>query len=163
MGVFGNEFIIRSINEDTSSMDKDRGKIKLYYVTEQDLSGKRKYPSIPSNELTKQGLMDNTEQRIPFSLSIDGALSAQGNKILNKVFYVFVPNKYVNYYKPTTQQVPYQQITEEVWLKSPVVLNCIGRIQVTQRLDAKEFTYGDNKKAKLYRWKYKWISNTAGN
>ena len=158
MGIFGNAYII----EDTSNMDKDKGKVKLYFLSESDLSGKRKYPSIPSNEFTTNGYMDNTEQRIPFALSVDGALSAQGNKILNKVFYVFVPNKVMNYYKPTKEQVPYVDITEEVWLKSPVILNCIGKIQVTERGELKEFTYGDNQKAKLYKWKYKWIANNAG-
>lgn len=158
MGIFGNRYIIK---EDTTGMDKDQGKIKLYFLSKSDLSGKRKYPSIPTNAFTKGGYMDNTEQRIPFATTIDGALSAQGNKILNNVFYIFVPNKVMNYYKPTKEQVPYVDITDEVWLKSPVTLNCIGKIQVTERGESKEFTYGDNMKSKLYRWKYKWISNSA--
>ena len=157
MGIFGHGYI----REDVSGMDKDQGKVKLYFLSQSDLSGKRKYPSVPKNQFTEGGYMDDTEQRIPFALSVDGALSAQGNKILNKVFYVFVPGKVMNYYKPTKEQVPYQEITEEVWLKSPVILHCVGKIQVTSRGEAKEFTYGDNKKAKLYKWNYKWISNSA--
>ena len=61
---------------------------------------------------------------------------------------------------PTLKQVPDAEATDEVWVKAPVRLSCIGEIEVMSlRPESKTFMHGGQKmEVDLFAWK--WISQS---
>ena len=135
---------------------------KLYFLSETNMDDKILAPRIPDNFFTRNGYEDNTTNRVCFSTSIDGALKALSMNCKDKDFYVHRPmySTKLEVLQPTTEQVPDCEITGERWIIRPVKLECVGLIRVRDDdgKDGEEFTYGDGKVAKLYGWKWSWVS-----
>ena len=127
----------------------------LYFLSTENFDNKTLTPRIPSNYFTKNGFEDNKTPRICFSTSINGALAALSMNLKNKVLYVHSP-EITDYYKPDISEVPDVKITNEVWVKEPTSIKCIGKIKVLEATTPHKFKYGNNE-AELWKWKYEWI------
>jgi hypothetical protein len=134
---------------------------KLYFISQKDMADKTIMPRVPSNYFIKNGYEDSWTKRICFSDSIDGCLKGLSQNNTNKNFYVYEgklkPNQSV--YKPNKGAVPDSEITGELWALEPTKIRKVGQIRCTGD-DGKPgigFEYG-NKKAELYGWNYKWLS-----
>lgn len=130
----------------------------LYHISEKDITGKTLKPRVPSNYMTKNGYEDDKTPRVSFSKSIDGCLMGLGGNIQDKKFYVYKASGDYKTKNITNRDVPDQSLTNEVWVTSDVTLEKIGRIVTTNAVDTPyEFVYGDNIKADLYKWNWKWV------
>ena len=60
--------------------------------------------------------------------------------------------------KPTVEEVPDSEITDETWITCPVKIKKVGKIKVLgdSGLDGHPFNYGD-KTAELYDWDWEWL------
>jgi len=137
----------------------------LYFLSETNMDQKILQPRIPDNFLTKNGYEDNTTPRVCFSTSIDKCLTAMSMRLTNKEFYVHYPAEEHDVYSPSVEEVPDVQITGEKWIKEPVKLICVGKIRVTGPTRGKgmDYTYGDGKKATLYRWSWEKLESYLEN
>lgn len=130
----------------------------IYFVSENSMDDELLTPRIPSNYLVNNGYEDKETKRICFSTSIDGCLAALSKNIKGHDLYVHVPDHPCKIYKPTTKEVPDCKITNEVWVKHPISIKCIGKIHVEEAEGPGiKYTYGDNKSTELYKWKWKWL------
>lgn len=140
----------------------ESSKIKLYHLSENNLNGKTLQPKVPSNFLTKNGYEDKITKRICFSTSVNGCLRGLSQNLTDKEFYVHIPDKEYNTYKPTIKEVPDSKITNEVWIKEPVKLKCIGKIKVHKDSEEDGFSYKyGNHTAELYDWDWSWIGKIS--
>lgn len=149
-------------NSNSELIEESVKSINLFFLSEKNMDGKTLYPRIPENFLTKNGYEDITTKRVCFSTSIDKCLIALSQNVKDKEFYVHVPvpGSKLDIEKPTIQQVPDCKITGEVWVKNNVKLKVISKIKVVDDGDNEfEYTYGDNKKATLYDWKWENIGS----
>jgi ribosomal protein S18 acetylase RimI-like enzyme len=134
----------------------------IYFLsTRSDFDGKTLSPRVPDNYFTKNGYEDNTTKRICFCPTIDQCLTALSKNCTGMEAYVYQPDDISKYdlYRPTVNEVPDIKITGEVWITEPVKVKCVGKIHCTGDAgeDGIEYTYGDNKKAELYKWNWEWI------
>ena len=134
----------------------------LYFLSDKNNINKL-VPRIPDNFLTKNGYEDNTTKRVCFSTSIEKCLTALSQNCKDKEFYVYQPDGDYKVISPTVDQVPDVKITNEKWICENVNVICIGKILCTgdDGKAGKKYTYGDNKEAELYGWKYKWIEKNV--
>lgn len=132
-------------------------------ISENDLDGKAITPRVPDNYMTKSGYEDNKTPRICFCPSISQCLTALAKNVKGKQFYVYTTIEQLNYYDPTIKEVPDSLITGEVWVKEPVTLRAIAKIECTGPTNdnAMVYTYGNGKKASLYRYSYKIIESDS--
>lgn len=137
--------------------------MNFYFISDKNMDGKILHPRVPINYLTKNNYEDNTTKRVCFSKSIDGCLSAMSSNIDGKEFYVHKPIGKYNIYEPTLKEVPDCKITDEVWIKESVKVKCIGKIKVSANdSPGMGYSYGNNYRAELYLWDYKWINKDYG-
>lgn len=134
----------------------------IYFISiRSDFDGKTLSPRVPDNYFTKNGYEDNTTKRICFCPTIDQCLTALSKNCTGMEAYVYQPDDISKYdlYRPTINEVPDVKITGEVWITEPVKVKCIGKIHCTGDTgeDGIEYIYGDNKKAKLYKWNWEWV------
>lgn len=136
-------------------------KTNIYNLSENNMDEKILHPRIPDNFLVRGGYENGTTPRVCFSSTIDGCLRALSQNLKGKTLYVHVPVDIdkCNVCKPTIKQVPDCKITNEVWVTNNVRLKCIGKIYVKQATDkaGMVYTYGDNNKAELYDWDWRWV------
>lgn len=135
---------------------------KLFHLSENNLHGKYLSPRVPQNYMTKHGYEENKTPRVCFSTSIQGALIAMSSNLLGKTFFVHEPWDYKGLDIVTNETivknklVPDAHLTKETWVLKPVKLRLVKIITVTDVIDKPlKYTYGDNKSAELYGWKYK--------
>ena len=85
-----------------------------------------------------------------------GCLAAMSANILGRVYNVY--KVIANVYKPTTEEVPDCEITDEVWSLEPVKLDYQYSIKVTGYHD-KEYKYRTKDfEATMYKWKYERVN-----
>lgn len=152
-------FILECYSFNESKIDK-----KLYFISEKNLDGKTIYPKVPQNYLTKNGYENNSIKRICFSTSIDKCLIALSQNCKNKEYYVYEPDNYtnLNIQYPTKSEVPDCMITGEVWVKNSVKLKQVSKIKVVDDgTNEYTYTYGDNKSATLYDWKWETLKESS--
>lgn len=137
-------------------------KMKLFHLSGENLHGKYLYPRIPKNFMTAKGYEENKTPRISFSTSIAGALTGLSANIKGQVFFVHEPQSYKGITFVTTEElirhgyVPDAHLTNEVWVLNPVKLKLVSVIRVLGvEPTPLKYTYGDNKVAETFRWKYR--------
>lgn len=134
---------------------------ELYCISQEDLDGQTLEPRVPDNFFTKNGYEDGETPRVCFTPSVDKCLMAISQKCEGIEFYVFSPEEVPaeNIYKPTVEEVPDSEITDETWITCPVKLKKVGKIKVLgdSGLDGHPFNYGD-KTAELYDWDWEWLN-----
>jgi hypothetical protein len=91
-----------------------------------------------------------------------GAIMALPKREKGLVIYVHKPYAHsTKYYVPSTEEVPDCKVTHEVWVKQPIKVKCVGKIELdgASGNHGHKFTYGKNneKSAELYPWKLHWI------
>lgn len=118
---------------------------------------KKRIPeSIP---ISKNGLSYSKEdisiERVCFSLTIDGCLSAIC-PIENKNLYVYIPiDGKIKFLKPTIKQVFDSKVTKEVWLLNNVKVKCVGIIHATKLINkVKHKNYVKSFTEFVYEWKW---------
>ena len=131
---------------------------KLYFISQENLDGKTLTPRVPKNYFTENGHEDNSTPRVCFTPDVGKNLSALSQNISDKQYNVYEPVNKHDVYKPNSIAVPDSKITNELWVKEPVLLKSVGKIKVTgdDGKDGMVFKYGNNK-AELYGWNYKWL------
>lgn len=133
---------------------------ELFFISEDDLDGEILEPRVPDNFFTKNGYEDGETPRVCFTPSVDKCLMAISQKCAGIEFYVFSPEEVSeeNIYKPTVEEVPDSEITDEIWITCPVKIKKVGKIKVLgdSGLDGHPFNYGD-KTAELYDWDWEWL------
>ena len=112
-------------------------------------------PSIPVNFFTLNGYEDNMTERVVLCPSIEDCLCAMSRNIDYKLFAVYTPAKPIGaFYKPNEIDCIDCKIINEIWVKEPILLKCIGYVDVS----ADSYEYGtiniNNKTITLYSWKY---------
>ena len=126
---------------------------EVFFISTEDLDGQTLIPRVPKNLLTERGYEDNVTKRVYLSTSIMGCLAAMSANILGRVYNVYKVTASV--YKPTTEEVPDCEITDEVWSLEPVKLNYVYSIKVVGSQD-KEYKYRTKDfEATMYKWDYK--------
>ena len=108
--------------------------------------------------------------RIPMFYSIEQALQTIGlsckdpKELINKEFYVHIPFNSVaaiNY--PDTIDVPYANLTNELWVTNNIKVACIGKIKVTGINDGYEWELSiGSKKLFGYNFTYDFIQTYRG-
>ena len=132
---------------------------KIYHISEEDQTGNIFTPRLPINFMTDNQYEDDTTPRVCFSESIDGCLVGTRYKLETNIMYVHEPANYSTLItkKPTIDEVPEAEISEEVWVLSPVKMRCIGKIEIMEPLGIPlQYKYGDNT-GEAYKWKWKYI------
>ena len=147
----------KSIKSEVIKLPNYKG--KLYFISEENLDGTILTPRVPKNYFTENGHEDNHTPRVCFTPDVSKNLSAISQNISNKQFNVYEPVNKHDVYKPNSIAVPDSKITNELWVKEPVLLKSVGKIKVTgdDGKDGMKFEYGD-KQAELYGWNYKWLN-----
>ena len=114
-------------------------------------------------------------KRICVSSSIDGALTAllsSDSQPFGKHLFVHVPENLnelklkKKVYVPTTKQVPDANATQEIWLKAPAKMACIGELEVMDIDPDVNVSYEDDgEQISLDRfiWKWIWLKNEFKN
>ena len=133
---------------------------ELYCISQEDLDGQTLEPRVPDNFFTQNGYEDGKTPRVCFTPSVDKCLMAISQKCEGIEFYVFSPEEVPeeNIYKPTVEEVPDAEITDETWITCPVKVKKVGKIKVLgdSGLDGHPFNYGDET-AELYDWDWEWL------
>lgn len=136
-------------------------KSQLYFVSTENLDKKILAPRIPSNYFTRNNFEENTTPRVCLSTSIEGACIGLSQAIEGTKLYVHTPVNDINYYTPTTEEVPDRKFSHEVWVKEPVRMKCIGQIKITEATKSHKFTYGKTHEGELWEWSYEWIKRNT--
>lgn len=90
---------------------------KLYHLSKDNRDGEILIPRIPKGHFVDLGYEDDKTPRICFAQSIDGALRALGDRVLNTELFIHIAIGNPDYYKPTKKEVPDCKITGEIWVK----------------------------------------------
>lgn len=125
---------------------------KFYHLSEKNHDGEVFKPRVPDKILT--GMWgkeheDSETKRICFSTTISGAFLAIEFHGRYQELYLHVPeniddipeNKIVI---PTAEQVEDAEFTREVWVKCPVKMKCIGKLQIG---------YNENNNKHFWQWR----------
>ena len=144
----------------------------MFFISENKLEDEILYPRIPINFLTLNGYEDSETKRVCFTPTIDQCLTALSCNCSDKIYYVYEPldkdlfEKYLKtpqnsniVRRPTLEEVPDCDITEEIWVLQPVRLVLKGKIKCIKDkdLEGMSYCYGENQIAELYKWEYIWI------
>ncbi len=132
----------------------------MYCISSKKLDGETLVPRIPENYLIKNGYEDGETPRVCFTPTVDQCLVALSQNNKGKTFYVYSPEDMskIVVYKPNKKAVPDSDITDELWAIQSVKLKRVGKIFCDGDAgeDGLPYTYGDGKKAELYKWNYTW-------
>lgn len=132
----------------------------LYFLSTTNLNNQILKPKIPNNYFSQNNYEDNQSLRIIFAPTIEKAIMIKSQLSENKLFYVHIPdiNQELDIYKPSINEVPDSDITDEYWVKNNCKLKCIGIIELINIKNryGNKFVYGKNKIAELYEWNWKW-------
>lgn len=118
--------------------------MKLFHLSEVNHNNKVFKPRVPYSVLSN-GWGSITEdvktKRVCFSKTITGAYYAINFEGGYNTLYVHVPenlNEIIarnKIYKPTEKEVQDADYTDEIWVKCPVKMKCIGKIQIGYTLN----------------------------
>ena len=111
--------------------------------------------SIPKGKL--KTLENVTIERVCFSETIDGCLSAICPSI-NKNLYVYVPiDSNLKPYKPTLKQVFDSKVTNEMWVMDDVPVKCVGILQtmdIRGKVMHKNYIKVDGFMEYIFNWRW---------
>lgn len=136
--------------------------MKLYHLSDIKHDGELFHPILMTPDRAMTG-EDCTVKRTCFSTSIQGCINAlsysEDSFKKGYLLYVHVPAniELITIYKPTKDQVPDCDITNEYWVTSDVELKCIGSIQILNRIKDYYVTYYGSWRIRIdnYIWKWK--------
>ena len=131
----------------------------LFFISDKYMDGAILNPRIPDNYFTQNGYEDITTPRVCFCSKVNNCLTALGQNVSGKKFYVYSPatREGLEVWQPNEHSVPDSKVTNEYWILKPVQLKLVGRIRCTGSIgDGKRFTYGGDF-AQTYDWNYKWL------
>ena len=131
----------------------------LFFISDKYMDGAILNPRIPDNYFTQNGYEDITTPRVCFCSKVNNCLTALGQNVSGKEFYVYSPStrEGLEVWQPNEHSVPDFKATNEYWVLKPVQLKLIGRIRCTGSVGGgKRFTYGGHF-AQTYDWNYKWL------
>ena len=131
----------------------------LFFISDKYMDGAILNPRIPDNYFTQNGYEDITTPRVCFCSKVNNCLTALGQNVSGKEFYVYSPStrEGLEVWQPNEHSVPDFKATNEYWVLKPVQLKLVGRIRCTGSVgDGKRFTYGGDF-AQTYDWNYKWL------
>lgn len=129
----------------------------LYHLSKDNRDSKTLEPRIPKSHFIDIGYEDGVTPRVCFAQSIEGALKALGDRVLNTELFVHVADGNYDFYKPTKKQVPDCKITGEVWVKEKVKLKLIGKIKTGDWIRDDWHIIKCDKKYNFNGIEYKWI------
>ena len=99
-----------------------------YHISEQDLDGVILNPRIPTNSwFIDNGYEDGKTPRICVAKSIDNCLTAIGDDIKGMVLNVYIIesiNEELKTKKPSKEEVPDVEITNEIWILNKGMYYC---------------------------------------
>jgi hypothetical protein len=135
---------------------------KIFYLSSKNCDGHMLVPKIPNNYLTQNNFEDSKTRRVCFYTVLMGAVMALPKREKGLELYVHEAfNNSIKYYVPSTDEVPDCKVTHEVWVKQPIKVKCVGKIELDGAFNeqGRKFTYGKNneKSAEHYRWKFHWL------
>jgi hypothetical protein len=139
--------------------------MKLYHVSEHDLTGKTLTPRIPDNYMTKNNYEENKTPRISFATSVSGCLIGMSQNLKGKEFFVHEPEDYnvIKTKSITNKDVPDSSLTGEVWVTTDVKLKAIYKIKVGEAIEKPlKYTFGKTT-AETYAWKFNKIKSLVEN
>lgn len=131
----------------------------LFFISDKYMDGAILNPRIPDNYFTQNGYEDITTPRVCFCSKVNNCLTALGQNVSGKEFYVYSPStrEGLEVWQPNEHSVPDFKVTNEYWILKPVQLKLVGRIRCTGSVgDGQRFTYGGDF-AQTYDWNYKWL------
>ena len=132
----------------------------LFHVSEEDLSCKILIPRIPKNcWLIDNGYEDNKTSRICVAKSIDDCLTAIGDDIKDMIFNVYALEKVdedLIVKKPTKEEVPDVEVTNELWVLNKAKCKFLYKIKVCSIIKELNYTL-DNEIYSAWKWDYKII------
>ena len=113
-------------------------KQKLYHLSEFNHNGEVFKPRVPETFWSSYWGCpeeDVRTKRVCFSKTISGAFLAIDFKGKYKTLYLHVPENIDDIPErkiivPTKEQVPDAEFTREIWIKHPVKMKCIAKIQI---------------------------------
>lgn len=131
-----------------------------YHVSKQDLDGVILNPRIPTNcWFIDNGYEDSKTPRICVAKSIDNCLTAIGDDIKDMVLNVYIIepiNEELKTKKPSKEEVPDVEITNEIWILNKAKCKFYKKIKILDVL--KEFTYKvDDNIFSAFTWIYEYI------
>jgi len=134
---------------------------KLFHISTEKLDGKVLNPRVPTNSLVRDGFEEGKTKRVSLSTSIQGCLVGLSRNLKGMEFYIYIPEKHISKIKrPTINEVPDVNCTNEVWALESVPLKLYKKIQVTTAQD-NPLTYRLNEhEIETYKWNYKFIPIT---
>ena len=133
---------------------------ELFHVSEENLNNKVLTPRIPTNSwFIDNGYEDNKTPRICVTKSIDNCLIAIGDDIKDMVLNVYVLEKVDEELitkKPSKEEVPDVEVTNELWILNKARCKFLFRIKVGNAI--KELNYIlDGKLYTAWKWNYEII------
>lgn len=151
------EFVNACCSDD-EVLNESESTSNVFYISTRNLDNLILKPKIPNNFLTQNNYEDSKTERICFCKTVDGAIMGLSQRHKGTELFVHVPETPINYYSPLQEEVPDCKITEEVWVKHPTKVRCIGKIKILDDagLPGHTYTYG-NKTAELYDWDWDWV------
>lgn len=126
----------------------------FYFVSEKDLDGVTLIPRVPDNRLIRQGYEDGKTKRVCASINVSGALAGLSKPLEGKTLYVhtFTSDKYR---KPTEDEVPDVNISNEYWILEPVTLIKRYKVYVPSAIDIPiRYKVNDGKVFDAYLFNY---------
>jgi len=135
-----------SLLEKTTSISED-----LFHVSYENRGKKIRFsPRIPDSEETA-GEEDETTPRISLSPTIEGCLSAIAPIIDTDIYYVYQLINKPKLYKPTKEQVPDVEKTDEIWALTDTELVLIYKIKFTEPMGRLDTDYSKFEIIEEYR------------
>ncbi len=133
---------------------------ELFHVNKENLSNKVLTPRIPKNSwFIDNGYEDNKTPRICVAKSIDNCLTAIGDDIKDMILNVYALEKVEEELiikKPSKEEVPDVEVTDELWILNKARCKFLFRIKVGNVI--KELNYIlDGKLYTAWKWNYEII------
>lgn len=158
-------YILRDIRDGERLILESQEGFKRFFHVSKTPDIKVLKPAIPESWMVLQGYEDNLTPRVSFAPSIDKCLMALSQNLTGQEFYVYEAIDTRSIQPASVSKVPDSKVTKEHWSVTPVEVKMIGKIRVISD-DGKPgrvYTYGQNKRAKLYGWNYEFIENVNEN
>ena len=131
-----------------------------YHISEQDLDGVILNPRIPTNSwFIDNGYEDDKTPRICVAKSIDNCLTAIGDDIKDMVLNVHIiepANEELKTKKPSKEEVPDVEITNEIWVLNKAKCKFLFKIKVGNVIEELNYIL-DGKLYTAWKWNYEII------
>ena len=133
---------------------------ELFHISKEDLSNKILVPRIPTNSwFIDNGYEDNKTPRICVAKSMDNCLTAIGDDSKDMVLNVYALEKVEEELiikKPSKEEVPDAEVTNELWILNKARCKFLFRIKVGNAIEELNYIL-DNKLYTGWKWNYEII------